>query len=111
MRRYGKYNNHKIVIDGIKFDSEHEASIYADLKLLERGGLIHHLQLQVPFIVLDGYEINHKKIRPVKYIADFVFTNEKGNTEVWDAKGMKTEVYKLKKKMFEQRYQIEIREV
>lgn len=108
---YNKYGNKKETIDGITFDSKHEASIYAELKLLERCGAIRNLQLQVPFIILDAYEINGRKIRAVKYVADFVFINEKGEQEVWDAKGVKTDVYKLKKKMFEQRYKIEIKEV
>ena len=106
-----KYGNKKETIDGITFDSKHEAKIYSELKLLERCGAIRNLQLQVPFVLLEPYEINGKKVRAVKYIADFVFINEKGEKEVWDAKGMKTDVYKLKKKFFEQRYNIEIREV
>ena len=108
---YNKYGNKKVTVDGITFDSKHEASIYTELKLLERCGAIRNLQLQVPFTLLEPYEINGKKVRAVKYVADFVFINEKGEQEVWDAKGMKTDVYKLKKKLFEQRYNIEIKEV
>ena len=40
-RRNGtKYNASKCVVDGIKFDSKHEAERYLELKLLERGGII-----------------------------------------------------------------------
>lgn len=108
---YRKYGNRKVEVDGIKFDSKHEADVYLQLKLMERGGAIRHLRLQVPFELQSGFELNGKKIRAIKYIADFVFMNSEGKTEVWDAKGMKTDVYLLKKKLFEFRYRIEIKEV
>lgn len=108
---YRKYGNKKVIVDGIKFDSKHEADVYSQLKLLERCGAIRNLQLQVPFVLLDAYEIKGRKVRAIKYVADFVFINEKGEQEVWDAKGWKTKEYLLKKKMFEYRYQIEIKEV
>ncbi len=106
-----KYNNRKITVDGITFDSKHEAEIYKQLKLLECSNQITNLQLQVPFILLDKYKINGKTVRAIKYIADFTFTNSNGQMEVWDAKGLRTECYKLKKKLFEYRYGIEIKEV
>ena len=109
--RHNKYGNHKVVFRGITFDSRHEAEIYQQLWILERAKVIHDLRLQVPFEIVEAYVINGRKVRAVKYIADFVFINDKGNTEVWDAKGMKTDVYKLKKKLFEKRYGIEIKEV
>lgn len=108
---HNKYGNKKVTVDGITFDSKHEANVYLKLKALERGGVIHHLRLQVPFVLQDKYEINGRKVQAIKYIADFVFENEDLETEVWDAKGVKTEVYKLKKKLFECRYGIEIKEV
>ena len=111
LKHYNKYGNRKVTIDGITFDSRHEANVFGELRLLERGGVIRHLQLQVPFELLEAYTINGRKVRAVKYVADFVFENEKGETEVWDAKGVRTDVYKLKKKMFEKRYGIEIKEV
>lgn len=116
LRRYGypsynKYGNRKITVDGIKFDSKHEADIYTKLKAMERCGAIHNLRLQVPFILQEKYEINGRKVQAIKYVADFVFENQDLETEVWDAKGMKTDVYKLKKKLFEHRYEIEIKEV
>ena len=116
LRRYGypsynKYSNEKEVVDGITFDSKHEAEVYSKLKMLERCGAIRNLRLQVPFILQDKYEINGRKVQAIKYVADFVFENDDLEMEVWDAKGMKTDVYKLKKKLFEYRYGIEIKEV
>ena len=110
-RKTTKYGNRKSVADGISFDSKHERDIYLKLKTAEKCGTIRDLQLQVPFVLQDKYTINGKTIRAIKYIADFTFINEQGQLEVWDAKGIKTDVYKLKKKIFEYKYGTEIHEV
>ena len=106
-----KFNNQKVEIDGHKFDSRHEAQVYLYLKQQQTEGNITQLSLQVPFILLDKYKINGKTVRAIKYIADFTFINSDLELEVWDAKGVKTPTYKLKKKIFEYRYGIEIKEV
>ena len=41
-----KYNNKKVVLNGITFDSQKEARRYRDLSLLERVGEIKELELQ-----------------------------------------------------------------
>lgn len=51
------------------------------------------------------------KEREVKYIADFTYRDSEGNFIVEDAKGFRTDVYKIKKKLMLWRYGIEIREV
>lgn len=106
-----KYNNRKVELDGHKFDSRHEADVYKYLKQQQDEGNITQLSLQVPFILLDKYKINGRSVREIKYIADFTFINQEGQLEVWDAKGVKTNIYKLKKKLFEYRYQTEIKEI
>ena len=45
-----KYNNKKVVLNGITFDSQKEARRYRDLSLLERAGEIKDLELQKAFI-------------------------------------------------------------
>lgn len=95
-----KYGNKKTEIDGIVFDSKHEGQRYAELKLLERAGEIRDLMLQVPFELIPAQKIAGKTVeRAVKYVADFVYYDKDGNLVVEDAKGMKTDAYKLKKKM------------
>lgn len=109
-----KYRNKKITIDGITFDSIKESKRYQELKLLERAKEITELKLQVPFILLDSYVLNGKKRQGIKYIADFVYIDirtEKYVVEDVKSPATKTQVYKLKKKLFEQKYGIEIREV
>lgn len=90
-----KYGNIKtITSDGIKHDSIKEAKRWCELKLLERAGVVTDLQRQVKFLLIPKQEGE----RAVYYVADFVYT-ENGKKVVEDAKGCRTEVYKLKKKM------------
>ena len=101
-----KYRNRKAVIDGITFDSKKEARRYSELKLLKKAGRIENLELQPSFVLVDGY-VNGagKKIRPMTYKADFRYYDVMEKCEVIeDVKGVRTEVYKLKKKLFEERY-------
>lgn len=105
-----KYFNKKVVIDGIKFDSKKEANYYTKLKLMKQAGLIWDLELQKKYILQKGFEFNGKKIREISYIADFVYEDKNG-IHVVDTKGFKTDVYKLKKKMFIKKYEIDIEEI
>lgn len=99
---YNKYGNRKTVMDGITFDSKKEAHRYWELKQLIKAKQISDLHLQVDFIVLHkGGDRYGNNFRDIHYIADFVYwDNQKGHRIAEDSKGMKTEVYKLKKKLF-----------
>lgn len=105
-----KYKNKKVVIDNILFDSKKEANYYTYLKLLEKAGKIKNLELQKKFILQDKFNLNGKTYRAITYVADFVY-EEKGQTHVVDTKGYRTEVYKIKKKLFAKKYGIEIEEI
>ena len=105
-----KYNAKKTTIDGITFDSKKESERYAELKLLERAGEINNLRLQPRFVLQPAFEKNGKRYRKIEYVADFAY-EEGGKTVVEDVKGMKTDVYKIKKKMFEYAYDMELREI
>lgn len=98
-----KYRNKKIVVDNIKFESNLEAERYRQLKLLQRAKQISNLRLQVPFLLQEGFKKNGTIHRKIEYIADFVY-EENGQTIVEDTKGMKTETFKIKQKLFEYKY-------
>ena len=100
-----KYHAKKTVVDGIMFDSKKEAARYAELKLLERAGIISQLVLQPRFELQEGFRKNGKSYRKIEYVADFMYRDNKAEeTVIEDVKGVKTEVYKLKKKLFEAKY-------
>ena len=99
-----KYSNKKTELDGYTFDSKTEANRYAELMLAEKAGDISNLELQPKFLL----EVNGKKI--ATYIADFRYI-ENGKTVVEDVKGVKTPVYRIKKKLTEALYDVKIIEV
>tara|TARA_R100001082_G_scaffold8635_1_gene5056 strand:- start:2063 stop:2380 length:318 start_codon:yes stop_codon:yes gene_type:complete len=92
-----KYRAVKTEVDGIVFDSKREAARYMELMLLERAGEISHLELQPKYDCI----INGKKI--CTYKADFRYFTKLGNI-VEDVKGVKTPIYRLKKKLVEALY-------
>lgn len=103
-----KYRNQKIVIEGIKFDSKKEGNRYLELKLLLKAKKISNLRLQVPYILIDKSKYGGK----ITYKADFVYyDNDIKKEVVEDVKGYKTDVYKLKKRLLAERYNIEIQEL
>ena len=108
--KINKYKNKKITINNITFDSKKESLRYQQLKLLERARVISNLELQKKYILQDKFELNGKKYREISYVADFVYIQD-GKTIVEDTKGFRTEVYKLKKKMFMYKYKMEIKEI
>jgi hypothetical protein len=104
-KMYNKYSNKKVILDNIKFDSKAEKNRYMELKILEKSGLIKELELQKEFELQPSFKKNGKTYRKITYKADFYyFDNHLNRYVVEDVKGYKTDVYKLKKKMFEYRY-------
>lgn len=108
-----KYRNKKITIDGITFDSIKEGGRYRVLKLLVKANEIKDLELQKKFELQPSYtNANGKHIRAISYVADFYYYDNKlGCYVVEDTKGFRTEVYKIKKKMFEYKYKAIIKEL
>lgn len=98
-----KYKNKKTQIDMYVFDSKLESQRYKQLALLERAGEISNLRLQVPFLLQESFRKNNKTYRKIEYIADFVY-EQNGQTIVEDTKGIKTDVFKIKQKLFEYKY-------
>lgn len=99
-----KYFNHKVTVGGIKFDSKLEARRYQELKLLEENGEIFDLELQPKFELIPSFKKDGKTYRKTTYIADFAYKDKEGQLIIEDTKGYETEVYKIKKKLFEYRY-------
>lgn len=111
-QKKSKYHNTKVEYNGIKFDSIKEMKTYQLLEYRQKIGEIKELKLQVPYELIPKYKMNDKTIRKTQYIADFTYVSTKDNKlHVVDTKGFKTDVYRLKKKMFEYKYGIEIEEV
>lgn len=115
-RRYApsKYGAIKTTIDGITFDSQKEANRYRELMLLKRAGEVTEIVLQPEYVLLKGFthEASGERVRPIKYKADFLVTYADGHQEIEDVKGMRTEIYAMKRKLFMSHYpHLSIKEV
>ena len=99
-----KYGNTPVTVDGKRFDSKHEAEVYGELMLRRRAGELRLVLRQVSFDLPGG----------IRYIADFVTVDCRGNLEIIDAKSeatRKNRVYINKKKQLLEVWGCEIREV
>lgn len=95
-----KYHARRTTIDGICFDSGAEAARWSQLNLMERAGMIRQLRRQVSYeLVPSERGPDGKTLRPMRYVADFVYTDASGREHVEDVKGVRTEAYKLKKRL------------
>lgn len=106
-----KYGARKTTIDGIVFDSNLEANYYCQLKMLMKAKIVSSFEVQPTFELQEGYKKGKRKIQPITYIADFHVYYADGREEIVDCKGLKTEVYRIKKKIFEYKYGFEIKEI
>lgn len=89
--RRQKYGNRRVEVDGMKFDSQHEAQVYAELMLRVRAGALKAVLRQVAFDLPGG----------IRYIADFLTIDHENRVTVYDAKSeitRKNRVYINKKK-------------
>ena len=102
MQAFNKYHTaakeHR-TIDGITFASRAEMLRYLELKMLQRAGKIKNLKLQPRFLLIPKTE--HE--RACFYVADFQYEKD-GSVIVEDVKGYRTNVYKIKRKLFRWKY-------
>ena len=80
---------------------------------MQRAGLIENLELQKVYELQPSFKKRGKTYRKITYIADFTYYDkQRDQVVVEDVKGFKTDVYKLKKKLFEYKYNdLELREI
>lgn len=121
--KYHAQKTQRVASDGkaVKFDSKREAARYDELMLRLHTGEIRNLKLQPDFTLQEGYTTpDGERIRAVVYRADFSYEQKTapdayGNIYwfpvVEDVKGVKTDVYSMKRKMFHEKYGFGITEV
>lgn len=104
-----KYHNNKITVDGIKFDSKDEAKFYEALKDRKSKREILNFELQPKFVLQEGFKKNGKTYKQITYKADFRVYMLDGSSYVVDVKGMLTDVFALKLKLYNARYNEELK--
>lgn len=123
MRR-NKYNNNRVVCDGHIFDSEKERDRYIVLMQKQRRGEIFSLQLQKKFLLTDAIFVDDRDrfvdrytkgrklyAKKSEYTCDFFYYLKNGTPVVEDVKGMRTDLYMLKKKVLAYFYGIIVKEI
>ena len=109
VRKRHKYNvapKADRMVDGVVFDSKAEATRYRELQLMERANEITSLECQYKFAYW------YKDVKVFTYIADFVYRHIKSRQVVIeDVKGVRTPIYRLKKKLIELQYGFTITEI
>jgi hypothetical protein len=90
-------------LNGINFASQREANRYRELLLLQHAGAIWDLRLQ------PAFDLRVKGTVVGRYVADFMYRTDHGFV-IEDVKGVKTPVYRLKKKLLKVLYDIDILE-
>jgi hypothetical protein len=89
-----KYRNNSVTMDGMRFDSQAEARRWAELKLLERAGVISGLRRQVTFPIIWN------SVKICDYRADFVYISQgELRPTLEDVKGFATPEYRIKAKL------------
>ena len=107
-----KYKNILVQYNGKWFDSKKEMRRFQQLELLQRAGKIKNLCCQVAYELLPTTRIGGQTQRKTTYTADFVYWDiEKDCEVIEDAKGMRTAVYKIKRKLMWEILGKEVREV
>lgn len=96
-----KFNAKKTVNDGIKFSSKLEARWYSIIRDMKEAGEVLFFLRQVPFHLTSD----------VAYRADYMLFFTDGSVEIWECKGYDTPEWKIKKKLVEDKYPIEIKVV
>jgi len=100
-----KYHARKVTAGGLTFDSQAEHRRWRELVLLEQAGEISHLAVHPAYpLIVNGVKVG-------VYQADFVYTDANGRRVTEDVKGVKTPVYRLKRKLMWACHQIAIVEV
>ncbi|HBF5457517.1 TPA: DUF1064 domain-containing protein [Clostridioides difficile] len=103
-----KYNNKKIIIDGIKFDSKDESEYYLYLKEKKANGEIKDFGLQQKFELQPKFKKDGKSYRAITYTVDFAIYKWNGEVVYIDVKGYSTQQGELRKKLFDYKYQDKI---
>lgn len=108
-----KHRNHKVEVDGRKFDSKREHDRYQQLRMMEKSGSITGLECQREFELVPAVILGGRRKPAVKYRADFVYYRG-AVFVVEDTKSphlRKDPYYRLKKHLMMHVHSIEITEI
>lgn len=95
-KKPSKYKNKKVIAYGRTFDSYIELEFYRYLYSLHG---MENVIVQPKFVLQPSFKKNGKSYQAISYSADFQIEDT-----VFDVKGMETQQFVLRKKMFDFKY-------
>jgi hypothetical protein len=100
-----KYGAKPTMVNGIRYDSRREAARAGQLDADAFVGTILYLQRQ------PSFDLHVAGVKVCRYVPDFQYLDARnGEVIIEDCKGFRTPLYRLKRKMFEAEYGIQVRE-
>lgn len=105
-----KYRNKPVVVDGVKYDSMREYKRWSALCGYEQAGLITELERQVTYVLAPAVKLHGepRKKPALRYVADFRYLDENGQTVVEDAKGHETKEFRVKRHLMKSVHGIDV---
>jgi len=94
----------KRTLNGHTFSSDVEYRFYVYLLLQQEKGIVKNIRIQPKYLLQDKFEKHGKKYLPIYYISDFEVEYTNGNMIIFDVKGMPTQDFLLKEKLFNYKY-------
>ena len=111
-KRAHKYGAKRVVLPGGEvFRSQREYARWCQLNVMLQTGQIAGLCREVVFQLAPAVRVQGRKRPPLRYVADFVYSTADGRTVVEDAKGVRTEGYRIKRHLMAAVHGVEISEV
>lgn len=104
-----KYRNQSCYVGSDRFDSKREAEFWMALQLRVHAREISDLRRQVPFDLCCPTPGPTMVV--AQYVADFTWRDRDDRLHVADAKGVRTQLYRLKAKWMNLQYGIVIEEL
>lgn len=99
--RYGnKYGAKKTEFNGYRYDSKFEASVAQELELRKEAEDILDYDRQYK-VEMWAYDQNGKQAMKVSHKVDFRIHHKDGSFELYEAKGVETSDYKMRRRWLE----------
>lgn len=98
-----KYGNRHVEAYGHTFDSAAELRRFEQLRLLQLSGAIGDVRVHPRYVIIEALQVEGITEPAIQYEADFEYCQD-GKTVVEDVKGVWTEAFKLKRRLFLARY-------
>lgn len=99
-----KYHSVETTFAGERYQSKREAAYAAELSMRQRGKDIKswERQVRIPLYVRRAGRLGLEEpgVKVCDYVVDFVITHFSGELEYVEVKGMETDLWKLKWKLF-----------